>query len=144
MEQNGVFSTVLRTLGYDLYTVGGRVLQGVQPGEVRGFGHMGIIVTLDDIEYLVDVGYGSNCLTAPLPIFNGEVMEEPIKGVFPEEHRIHREEIVGAGKKGHKIWMLQIRYNPNAEWETQYVFEKDFEFFGPDYEMYFSTTSRLT
>lgn len=135
MEQNCAFSTLLRSLGYNLYTIGGRVLQ-VANNVVAGFGHMAIILTLDGIEYLVDVGYGSNCLTAPLPIFNGEIMEEPIKGVIPEEHRIHRGELPEASKKGHKIWMLQIRYNPESEWETQYVFEKDFEFFSKDYEMY--------
>jgi arylamine N-acetyltransferase len=134
MEQNQAFSILLRSLGYDLYAIGGRVLEGGK--SVRGFEHMAIILTLDGIEYLVDVGYGSNCLTAPLPIFNGEVIEEPIKGVIPEEHRVRQQEIPGAGKKGHKIWALQVRRSPQTDWETQYIFEKDFEFFGQDYEMY--------
>ena len=136
MEQNRVFSTVLRSLGYDVYTVGGRVLSGLKPGEVRGFGHMAIILTLDGTEYLVDVGYGSNCLTAPLPIFDGKMIEDIQYGVVPEQHRIHLSEIPGSAKKGHKIWTLQIRRNAEAEWETQYVFEKDFEFYAPDYEVY--------
>lgn len=135
MEQNRVFSTVLRSLGYDVYTVGGRVLAGLPPEEVSGFGHMAIILMFDGIEYLVDVGYGSNGLTAPLPIFNGEVIEDAQYGVAPEQHRIHLAEIPGAAKRGHKIWTLQIRRNGEAEWETQYVFEKDFEFFAPDYEV---------
>jgi arylamine N-acetyltransferase len=136
MEQNRAFSTLLRTLGYDLYTVGGRVFHGPDKGQVRGFGHMAIILTLDNIEYLVDVGFGGSGLTAPLPIFNGQVIEDPIKGVIPEEHRIHRAEILGSAKKGHKSWMLQSRRNPHSEWENQYSFEKDFEFFGSDYEVY--------
>lgn len=135
MEQNRVFSTVLRSLGYDVYTVGGRVLAGLPPGEVNGFGHMAIILMFDGIEYLVDVGYGSNGLTAPLPIFNGEVIEDVQYGVAPEQHRIHLAEIPGAAKRGHKIWTLQMRRNGEAEWETQYVFEKDFEFFARDYEV---------
>lgn len=138
MEQNRVFSIVLRSLGYDLYTVGGRVLQGLEWGKVMGWNHMAIILTLDGIEYLVDVGYGSNCLTAPLPIFDGKIIEEPISGVIPEEHRVHRAEIPGAGKKNHEIWMLQIRFNRESEWQTQYIFEKDLEFFAPDYDVYFS------
>jgi arylamine N-acetyltransferase len=137
MEQNQIFSIVLRSLGYELYTVGGRVLQGLEPGTISGLNHMAIILTLGGIEYLVDVGYGSNCLTAPLPIFeNGQIIEDPISGVVPEQHRIHREEIPGARKKNHKIWMLQIRYNRDSEWLTQYIFEKDFEFFVPDFEVY--------
>jgi arylamine N-acetyltransferase len=142
MEQNRVFSIVLRSLGYDVYTVGGRVLQGLEWGKVSGWDHMAIILTLSGIEYLVDVGFGSGCLTAPLPIFNGSIIEEPASGVIPEEHRVHRAEIPGAGKKGHKIWMLQLRYDSNVEWQTQYIFEKDFEFFAPDYEVYFHIIKR--
>lgn len=135
MEQNGAFSTLLRTLGYDLYTIGARVFHSHDRGQVRGLGHMAIILTLGNVEYLVDVGFGGCGLTAPLPIFNGQVIEDPIKGLIPEEHRIHRAEIPGTAKKGHKSWMLQSRRNPQSEWETQYAFEKDFEFFSPDYEM---------
>jgi len=136
MEQNRAFSIVLRSLGYDLYTVGGRVVQGLEWGKVMGWNHMAIIVTLDGIEYLVDVGYGSNCLTAPLPIFNGQIIGDAVAGVIPEEHRVHQAEIPGAGKKGHKIWMLQLRFDSNSEWQTQYLFEKDIEFFVADYEVY--------
>jgi len=136
MEQNRVFSIVLRSLGYELYTVGARVVQGLEWGNVTGWNHMAIIVTLGGIEYLVDVGYGSTCLTAPLPIFNGSIVEDPMPGVISEEHRVHRTQIPGAGKKGHKIWMLQLRFDSNPDWQTQYIFEKDFEFFAPDYEVY--------
>ena len=120
------------------------MLSGLPPGEVRGFGHMAIILTLDGMEYLVDVGYGSNCLTAPLPIFNGKVIEDLQYGVAPEQHRILRAEIPGSAKKGHKIWTLQIRRNEEADWETQYVFEKDFEFYHPDYEVYCRSFRILT
>jgi arylamine N-acetyltransferase len=136
MEQNRLFSTVLRSLGYDVYTVGARVLSGLPAGQVLGWCHMAIILTLDGIEYLVDVGYGSNSLTAPLPIYDGKIIDGVISGVVPEQHRICLSEIEGSAKKGHKIWTLQSRRNAEAEWETQYVFEKDFEFYGPDYEVY--------
>jgi arylamine N-acetyltransferase len=132
MEQNRAFSTLLRSLGFQLYTIGARVLLN---GQVSGFNHMAIILTLDDIEYLVDVGFGGNGLTAPLPIFNGEIMEEPISGVMPEECRVHLDELPGSTRKGHKVWMYQHRRNKGAEWESQYVFEKDFEFYAADYEV---------
>lgn len=66
MEQNGAFSTLLRTLGYDLYTIGARVFHSHDRGQVRGLGHMAIILTLGNVEYLVDVGFGlrPNCAAA--------------------------------------------------------------------------------
>ena len=137
MEQNGAFSTLLRTLGYQLYTVGGRVLSGMPAGQSAGLAHMASIITIDGIEYLVDVGYGANCLTAPLPIFDGkEIIETPRNGVIPEQHRIQLLGYPNQQRQGHKIWTLQLQRNPDAQWETQYIFEKDFEFLLPDYEMY--------
>ena len=138
LEQNNIFTTVLRTLGYDLYTIGARVYlpndsKSSYPG---GNIHMAIIVTIDAIEYLVDVGFGGNGLTAPLPIFGETVMEPPIKGVLPEEHRVHRTPLSGGAKKDTQPWVLERRQNPQADWEPVYVFEKDFEFFPGDFEVY--------
>lgn len=132
MELNRAFSTLLRSLGFQLYTIGARVVVG---DHLLGFNHMAMIVTLEDIEYLVDVGFGGYGLTAPLAIFDGEVIEEPISGVIPDEHRVHLDELPGVGRKGHKIWMYQHRQNREANWKTQFVFEKDFEFYGADYEV---------
>jgi arylamine N-acetyltransferase len=133
MEQNEAFATLLRSLGYILYTVGGRVFM---EGGVGGLGHMAIIVTLYDVEYLVDVGFGGDGLTAPLPIFNGQIIEDPIDGVVPERHRIHLGELPHATKKGHKTWMLQAQRSSECDWDTKYAFEKDFEFFAKDFEVY--------
>ena len=138
MEHNTIFATVLRTLGYVLYTIAARVYlptnsRSSYPG---GLAHMAIIVTLDGIEYLVDVGFGGYGLTAPLPIFDGDLIETTIKGVVPEEHRINKVDMSGASKNGHKPWVLEQRRNPQAEWEPVYVFEKDFEFFPDDFEVY--------
>ena len=138
MEQNGGFAALLRALGYELYTIGARVFFGPHKEHVGGFNHMAIIVIIEDIEYLVDVGFGGFGLTAPLPIYNGKVIENAIDGVTPEQHRVHFAEISAASRKGYKSWMLQSRRNPEYEWETLYAFEKDLEFFGADYQMYVS------
>jgi len=136
MEQNRAFSDLLQTLGYDAYTVGARVHMGNENG-FGGFAHMAIIVTLDGIEYLTDVGFGGYGLTAPLPIFDGRhIIERPIDGVLPEQHRVTMGELPGARKKGHRTWLLQSRRNEESDWEVIYAFEKDFEFFPSDYEVY--------
>ena len=138
MEHNTTFATVLRTLGYTLYTIAARVYLPNDSKSVYAVGliHMASIVTIDGIEYLVDVGFGGNGLTAPLPIFDGDSIETPINGVLPEEHRVRRVELSGAFKNGHKSWILERRQDTQTEWEPLYVFEKDFEFFPDDYEVY--------
>jgi arylamine N-acetyltransferase len=67
MEHNTLFAAVLFALGYDLYTIATRVYLPNDlsiTGYRGGFGHMASILTLDGIEYLVDVGFGGNGLTA--------------------------------------------------------------------------------
>ena len=137
MEHNTIFTMVLRSLGYNLYTIAARVYlpndsESAYPG---GLIHMAIIVTIDGIEYLVDVGFGGNGLTAPLPIFDGDSIETPINGVLPEEHRVRKIELCGALKNGHKSWVLERRQDTQTKWAPVYVFEKDFEFFPADYEV---------
>jgi hypothetical protein len=89
------------------YIVRGRVLQRAQEGEVRVFARVDIIVTFDHIEHFVDVGVGLNYLTANLPIFNGEVIEDQIMGVFAE---------TGAGNRS---WQLQIMLRHNEKLNTR-------------------------
>jgi len=134
MEVNRGMATLLRALGYELYTVGGRVAQG--EGKFTPFAHMMIILTLDRLQYLVDVGFGGSGLTSPLPIFNEKIIETPIKGAIPEEHRVTLAVIPNASLKDHKVWHFQHRKRPEEDWQTLYIFEKDFEFFEADYEVY--------
>jgi arylamine N-acetyltransferase len=136
MEQNLCFAMLLQSLKYDFYTIGARVYQGKERG-YGGFNHMAIILTLDNLEYLVDVGFGGFGLTAPLPIFDGQkIIETRIEGVLPEEHRVTLGELKGA-RKGHKSWLFQSRRNQRGDWETAYAFEKDVAFFPADYEVYY-------
>lgn len=135
MEQNRAFSDLLQTLDYETYTVGARVNMGNENG-FGGFGHMAIIVTLDGIEYLTDVGFGGFGLAAPLPIFDGKhIIDKPIDGVLPEEHRVTMGKMPGARMRSHKTWLLQSRRNAESDWDIIYAFEKDFEFFPGDYEV---------
>jgi arylamine N-acetyltransferase len=102
---------------------------------------MAIILTFDGLEYLVDVGFGGNGLTAPLPIFDGQnVIETPIDGVVPEQHRVILGELKG-GRKGFKSWVFQSRRNQRGDWETVYTFEKDVAFFPADYAVYYLSVS---
>jgi arylamine N-acetyltransferase len=133
MEHNGLFSTVLKSLGFQNYNIGARVFT---PMGLTGWAHMGIIVTIGGTEYLVDVGFGGNNLTAPLPIFrDGEIIEEPINGLEPERHRVRLEVLPGAAKRDYKTWVLQYQRDSESGWRPLYCFEKDIEFFEKDYEV---------
>ena len=135
MEQNLVFAAVLKSLGFELYTIGARV---ALPSGFTGWQHMGIIVTIDGTEYLVDVGFGGNGPTRPIPIFkDGKIISQPVPGVLPEEHRVVKGPLPGGNKRGYEVWHLQHRRNQQTDWRSIYAFDKDLEFLLPDYETYF-------
>lgn len=136
LEGNLAFSTLLLTLGYDLYMLGTRIWVNVNQTYLP-LTHLAIILRLEGIEYLVDVGFGGTGLTAPLPIFDGNsIMTAPIYGVYPEQHRIQISSIPGALNRDHKVWTLEHRQSPQAEWTKVYSFEKDVELLQCDLEMY--------
>ncbi|HBS23375.1 MULTISPECIES: arylamine N-acetyltransferase [Thalassospira] len=66
-EQNGLFRRVLRSLGFEVESLAGRVLWGYNEGDgPRPRCHMAMRVTLDGEAWLVDVGLGGCVPTAPL------------------------------------------------------------------------------
>ena len=104
-ELNGLFSTLLRTLGFDV----DRLSAGVMIPE-RGFGppfdHMTLLVTLDE-RWLVDVGFGDS-------------FREPLlldrRGAQPQgdrAYRIHRE------RDRFILWQR----DRDGDWSAQYRFD---------------------
>ena len=65
-EQNMLFASVLRSLGYSVAALPARVKWGVAEGVVRPRTHMVLRVRLPEGDYLVDVGFGRLTLTAPV------------------------------------------------------------------------------
>lgn len=61
---NYSFSRLLQWLGFDCYVIGCFMSR-------TDTDHMAIVVKLDDVPYLVDVGYGESLLRQPLPIMDG-------------------------------------------------------------------------
>ncbi|KUM61790.1 hypothetical protein ACN42_g5315 [Penicillium freii] len=91
MENTGIFFIVLRSLGYLVYATGGRVshagAKGVDDGLYLAIGHIILIVTIGGDKYMVDVGFGNNCATAPLLLQEGATAT----AIAPSEMRIVRE-----------------------------------------------------
>ena len=65
-EINGFFMSLLQALGYDCYALSGRLLFGRTT--IGPMSHRTTIVTINGIEYLCDVGYGSGCAEGPVRV----------------------------------------------------------------------------
>jgi len=72
-EQNTLFEKLLLKLGYELVTLQARVRRGVQ--ELRPHTHKLLRVTYHGQDYLVDVGFGAEGPSQPLPWFHGSSAE---------------------------------------------------------------------
>jgi len=65
-EQNSLFAHVLRELGFKVQEATARVRWSVPPGVRTPRTHCLLFVEAEGDDYLVDVGFGGNVLTAPL------------------------------------------------------------------------------
>ena len=81
-ELNGLFSALLKQLGFDVKMISARVFGREEFG--KEFDHMLLIVSLDE-EWLVDVGFGDNFLE-PIRIEVGVTQGDPAGYFRIEEH----------------------------------------------------------
>jgi N-hydroxyarylamine O-acetyltransferase len=106
-ELNGLFSHLLKELGFKPYLMAGTVYSGNGAWSLEN-GHLFIIVPLENKEYLVDVGFGGNCPRLPVPISGEEMMDSD------EVYRVKRDETEA---------LFYLQKKTDSEWETQYRFE---------------------
>lgn len=81
MQNNNFFTTILRSLGYDIVTAGARVSSSLGDSTAAkqdpdqwvygGFTHQVNFVTIDGKKYFFDVGFGSAGPTFPVPLVEG-------------------------------------------------------------------------
>lgn len=127
-QLNKLFSILLRTLGYDIFVVAGRIAENKE-GNFLGFTHRLSIVTLNNQKYLVDVGFGGNNILAPMPIVDGYTT----KMIGEEEAKIVHQPIKYS-KSQEPIWQYHYRHKPDEEWTVAYCFIL-LEFFEADFQM---------
>ena len=71
-ELNALFGTLLRRLGFEVDFLAGRVFG---PGKVgRHFDHLTLRVSIDDLDYMVDVGFGDG-FHEPMQLTSGATSE---------------------------------------------------------------------
>ncbi|KAK2805293.1 hypothetical protein FQN50_006193 [Emmonsiellopsis sp. PD_5] len=131
MENTGLLAIVIRSLGYQVYTTGARVSQGLDSPnpnrEFKGWGHMVLIV---------DVGFGPSGPTRPLPLQENKV----VTAVAPADMRLIKDNISGNVDRTQRLWIYQTRSNPEGPWNDGYCFY-EIEFGPADFAvMNFSTS----
>lgn len=150
MELNTLFATVLRSLGFDVVSTGGRVSSQVNPngGEIGedngegwyyGFAHMVNIVTIEGRRYLVDVGFGAGGLVSPVLFEDGVEREEYGRCV-----RLRWGALPDSEDSEAKVWHLEQRGKGREEWRGMYCFPDRVEFTAADFEVLncFASSSR--
>ena len=88
------------------------------------------LVTVSGKKYMVDVGFGGNGATAPLPLEEGTIHER----LGQSEMRLVKTKIPEQTDASQKLWIYQIRHTRQSEWEPTYCFAET-EFLPQDYEM---------
>jgi N-hydroxyarylamine O-acetyltransferase len=104
-ELNGLFNELLRAIGYQTRLVSARVFNGTDFGPE--FDHAAIIVTIGELEYIADVGFGD--FTAEPLRFVADIEQQDREGVFV----IRRAEVKDS---------FYVEKTTNDGWTPQYGF----------------------
>lgn len=140
MENSILFNHVLRAVGFeDAYLSGVRIRpreDGVPYGEsFTGWQHLVNILSVpgESVKYVVDVGFGGDGMTVPMPLVEGLVH---YNSLGTQEIRFVREFIPNQrfrGEGAHKMWIYQVRNGKEKEWVSFFAFHENFEFTEEDF-----------
>ncbi|ETS87308.1 hypothetical protein PFICI_01136 [Pestalotiopsis fici W106-1] len=136
MELAILYNHLLRGLGFEAYTAGARTrprIDGVPGGQYPGWCHIVNIVTLPDGDrYAVDVAFGGDGPTAPLPLTDGFVH----RNLGTQEVRLIRDWAPSQAHRAEeaKMWVYQYRNGQNREWNSYYGFT-EIEFMAADWNV---------
>jgi N-hydroxyarylamine O-acetyltransferase len=106
-EHNLLFKAVLESMDFKVTPIGAGVLWGHEDGYVpTGLHHMGLIVDVNGVPYLADVGFGGQVATGPLRLRADLEQSTP-----NERYRL---------SGGHPKWRLDSEIK--GEWQPLYEF----------------------
>ncbi|KAK3898162.1 hypothetical protein C8A05DRAFT_47438 [Staphylotrichum tortipilum] len=135
MELNTLFAGVLRSLGFTLFSAGGRVRQ--QPdGGYKGWDHMVNIITITGQRYLVDVAFGSHGPPQPVPLQH----DYEFVGIAPMRGRLQHRSLAEHTDDGQRVWVYSAQADEAAPWNDMYHFV-ELEFLPGDFEVMSARTS---
>ncbi|KAF8866475.1 cysteine proteinase [Acephala macrosclerotiorum] len=135
-ESNGFFGLMLRSLGFEVVSVGARVTL-VNP--VAGWDHHVNLVSIAGMIYLVDVAFGGSCPTRPMPLVHDHVSRW---GITAAKTRLTFQSPSNRIVQG--LWALEHQKSPSDEWTPCYTFALT-EFNSKDFEvMNYAVSTRKT
>ena len=89
------------------------------------------IVTLQNgNKYMLDVGFGGEGPTRPLPLIEAKVSP----GIGMQELRLVRQNILANTDASQRLWIYQTRHSTSDPWKSVYCFT-EVEFLPQDYQM---------
>ncbi|MCD9028812.1 arylamine N-acetyltransferase [Luteimonas sp. BDR2-5] len=97
-ELNQLFLALLLRLGFDARGITGRVVMGGPEDARTARSHMALLVHVDDVPWLVDVGFGGMVPSAPLRLDTGSVQATPHEPYRITDHgdsRMLRAQVAG-------------------------------------------------
>jgi N-hydroxyarylamine O-acetyltransferase len=97
-ELNRLFHALLHHLGFDVRALAGRVVMGGPEDAVTPRTHMALMVSVDGVPYLADVGFGGMVPSAPLRLDTEDVQStphEPYRVVRQGDTYLLRAEVAG-------------------------------------------------
>ncbi|KAL2840709.1 hypothetical protein BJX68DRAFT_184115 [Aspergillus pseudodeflectus] len=137
MENTNLLYGILRSVGYQVFPNAGRVSKTPANPKVLGadvryssLSHMVLIVTIDQRRYMVDVGFGNNVPTRPLPLEENTVSIN----IAPSEMRLIKDSLPELVDQTQKFWIYQIRFSSDSVWIPIYAFS-EVEFLPQDFAM---------
>lgn len=137
MENNTFFGCVLRSLGFEVLSVGGRVSHettGRRDGGWEGWSHMVNLVRLEGRRYLVDVGFGAYGPCKPIPLNKEEGGGVTYEGVAPQELRLEWKALKKSTDPEQRVWVYSHREQKEASWLESYCFT-ELEFYAEDFKV---------
>lgn len=154
MENNMLFATFLRSLGFRLYMTGGKVSDAEQPTSqaehegvgFTGFGHQVTIVRLEGKRYLVDVGFGNGGPTTPMLLEHGA---ESVRLPPNQKARmVYRPRPGAEDPEASRVWIYErtVAGKEDRGWLPAYCFPDAMEFTMKDFGVmnHFTSTSRTS
>ncbi len=125
-ELNGLFNELLRGLGFNTRLVSARVFGG--EAFSPEFAHAAIIVTIGELKYLVDVGFG-DFTVGPLRLVP-DIEQRDREGDF----MIRGAEfgLLEVAKKGEGSWKPEYRFEPQARDLSEFAQMCDFQQYSPE------------
>ena len=94
-----------------------------------------IITLVNGQKYMLDVGFGADGPTRPLPLTNALETHDAFAGIDAQQLRlVHTSLPLSLSDPTQKLWVYQRRASLDSEWRGAYAFS-EMEFLPRDYEM---------